>query len=333
MVTLVTSRHISVSPITARTLLRSFPDFVSLFLSYLLFALPSFFFFCLAPCCSFYFVPAERWLEFLIRLRGSFELSRLLFLPSLFPLSFSRLRTISLPSLFWRSAPVSLASHSSVWAKGRQCSRGTRITISLSRACTVLFCFFLSLSLSLLWGSLWSMQDTLLQSAVEKGPNFAPLANELSPCWAAFRPAGCCYCGHRLVHIGWWEEPEQRSESEKRCSAAKAWALLCLPVRTTTAYAGTAAGTSFSFPLPPSILLLSNTTWLASPSLSACPGALTEYFCSCITSRSAVLSSRVFHFFSVLNSHLTLLPKCTGIHGSRITWVTSSSAAKVSAVT
>lgn len=60
MVTLVTSRHISVSPITAHTLLRSFPDFVSLFLSYLLFALPSFFFFCLAPCCSFYFVPAER---------------------------------------------------------------------------------------------------------------------------------------------------------------------------------------------------------------------------------------------------------------------------------
>lgn len=53
MVTLVTSRHISVSPITARTLLRSFPDFVSLFLSYLLFALPSFFFFFLPSSMLF----------------------------------------------------------------------------------------------------------------------------------------------------------------------------------------------------------------------------------------------------------------------------------------
>lgn len=44
MVTLVRSRPISVSPITARTLLHSFPDFVLLFLSYLLFALPTFFF-------------------------------------------------------------------------------------------------------------------------------------------------------------------------------------------------------------------------------------------------------------------------------------------------
>lgn len=333
MVTLVTSRHISVSPITAHTLLRSFPDFVSLFLSYLLFALPSFFFFLPSSMLFLLFCPC--W-----EMTGiSHQTERVIWtssssLPALI------ISTLVLQTPHYFSSLPFLTLCTGFFGIPLECvSQGKAVLSWDSHNYLPLSCmhsfwgFFFSLSLSLLWGSLWSMQDTLIQSAVEKGPNFAPLANELSPCWAAFRPAGCCYCGHRLVHIGWWEEPEQRSESEKRCSAAKAWALLCLPVRTTTAYAGTAAGTSFSLPLPPSILLLSNTTWLASPSLSACPGALTEYFCSRITSRSAVLSSRVFHFFSVLNSHLTLLPKCTGIHGSRITWVTSSSAAKVSAVT
>ncbi|XP_069554175.1 supervillin a isoform X8 [Brachyistius frenatus] len=87
-------------------------------------------------------------------------------------------------------------------------------------------------------------------------------------------------------------------------AAAKSSPLLCLPTRTTSDCAGTAAGMSLSLSLslspppplsPPSLLCLPLTL---PDSLSVCPRALTKCFCSCITSPAAAPLS--FHLFSLL---------------------------------
>ena len=160
------------------------------------------------------------------------------------------------------------------------------------------------------------------------GPDLLALANELSRCWAAFSPAGCWPLAKAQWLAGGTRAEEWIGEGGR--AAATASPLFCLPTRTTSTCADTAAGTSLSPSLPLSLPPLPH--YLTPSSLSVLK-QWHSVFVAVSPFKQLPLFRASFHlclflFFLTLFP-LTLLPKCIGTRGSRITWLMSTFAAKV----